>query len=102
MAAGKSFEDDDVELIYSKSGLETLQSLTEALAATDSSGQQQSLLQAGLYTLYFALMWCHYTACGRGSWGWFLSVCTAVLHAAVVRTLPVDCVLPKIFIHQLV
>ncbi len=45
MIAGKSFEDDDVELICTKSGLGSLQALTEALAATDSSDQQQSLLQ---------------------------------------------------------
>ena len=45
MTAGKSFEDDDVELICTKSGLGSLQALTEALAATDSSDQQQSLLQ---------------------------------------------------------
>lgn len=44
-AAGKSFEDDDVELICSKSGLESLQSLTEALAATESGDQQATLLQ---------------------------------------------------------
>jgi hypothetical protein len=45
MTAGKSFEDDDVELICTKSGLGSLQALTEALAATESSDQQQSLLQ---------------------------------------------------------
>ncbi len=45
MTAGKSFEDDDVELICTKSGLGSLQALTDALAATDSSDQQQSLLQ---------------------------------------------------------
>ena len=43
--AGKSFEDDDVELICTKSGLDNLQALTDALAATDSSDKQQSLLQ---------------------------------------------------------
>lgn len=44
-AVGKSFEDDDVELICSKSGLGPLQALTDALAATDSPQEHQSLLQ---------------------------------------------------------
>lgn len=47
VSAGKSFEDDDVELICSKSGLEPLQALTDALAATHSAQEQQSLLQVG-------------------------------------------------------
>lgn len=46
-SAGKSFEDDDVELICSKSGLGPLQALTDALAATQSAQEQQSLLQVG-------------------------------------------------------
>ena len=45
VSAGKSFEDDDVELICSKSGLGPLQALTDALAATESVQAQQSLLQ---------------------------------------------------------
>ena len=49
MSAGKSFEDDDVELICSKSGLGPLQALTDALAATQSAQEQQSLLQVGLH-----------------------------------------------------
>ena len=52
MTAGKSFEDDDVELICTKSGLGSLQALTDALAATDSSDQQQSLLQVWVVTAH--------------------------------------------------
>ncbi|DBA66447.1 hypothetical protein WJX79_001146 [Trebouxia sp. C0005] len=51
LVSSKSFEDDDVELICTKSGLGSLQALTEALAATDSSDQQQSLLQASVEEL---------------------------------------------------
>ena len=56
-SAGKSFEDDDVELICTKSGLGSLQALTEALASTDSSDQQQSLLQA--CCCHSAHPWCY-------------------------------------------
>ena len=57
VGAGKSFEDDDVELICSKSGLEPLQALTQALSATDSTEEQQSLLQvpACLFLLHLVL-----------------------------------------------
>ena len=62
MTVGKSFEDDDVELICTKSGLGSLQALTDALAATDSSDQHQSLLQACFRhnthpCRYAALLW---------------------------------------------
>lgn len=55
VSAGKSFEDDDVELICSKSGLEPLQALTDALAATDSAQEQQSLLQVGPNSACFCI-----------------------------------------------
>lgn len=51
VSAGKSFEDDDVELICSKSGLGPLQALTDALAATDNAQEQQSLLQVCYFFL---------------------------------------------------
>ena len=53
VSAGKSFEDDDVELICSKSGLGPLQTLTDALAATQSAQEQQSLLQVGCILPFF-------------------------------------------------
>lgn len=66
VSAGKSFEDDDVELICSKSGLEPLQALTDALAATDSAQEQQSLLQVRPLQLCM-LSHCHrqYTSYGN-------------------------------------
>ncbi|KAL3137123.1 hypothetical protein ABBQ32_006697 [Trebouxia sp. C0010 RCD-2024] len=51
LISSKSFEDDDVELICSKSGLGPLQALTDALAATDSPQEHQSLLQASVEEL---------------------------------------------------
>ena len=66
-SAGKSFDDDDVELICSKSGLEHLQALTDALSSTSAEEDQQALLQVGtpasaspgtLPALYCAVLCC--------------------------------------------
>lgn len=64
-AAGKSFEDDDVELICSKSGLEHLQALTDALSSTASAEDQQSLLQvcSTYAVLCRAKLWCNVPSC---------------------------------------
>ena len=45
LVSSKSFEDDDVELICSKSGLDQISALTDALSATSCSDNQQALLQ---------------------------------------------------------